>query len=252
MKLIKIIFVLTLIILFCHEPLLACICYTPPPPCYNFWKFDAVFVGTVKNVEEQSPENNFIQKVEVEVEQNFKGMKSQKAFTNNYPSSCSWTFHKDNKFLFYGNLGEKEAQFFSTGYCTRTQHFEESLSDFDFFKALESTTPNYWIWGTISRGDKGSAIAGVKAEVSDGGKVMTGFSDKNGDIKIVVAKEGKYKIRVYIPKGAELGISQWEEQRDNVFKGGGKSKKGFYAEYQVEVINNRCGWFDTVLYGLKK
>ena len=81
---------------------------------------------------------------------------------------------------------------------------------------------------------------------------MTGVSDKNGDLKFVVSKEGRYKVRVYIPKSAELGISNWEEQLDNVFKGGGRSKKGIYAEYEVEVLNNRCGWFDTILYGLKK
>ncbi len=250
MRIIRILFILTLTIIFGIQTSFACRCFTAPPPCYNYWKVDAVFVGTVKNVENESPENNFMPKVEVEVEQNFKGMKSKKAITQNYGHSCAWRFGKDSKFLFYGNLDEKEENYFSTHYCTRTQHFEENLTDFDFFKALNSSTPNYWIWGTISRGDLNSGIQNVNAEVFDNKKKLSGFSDKNGDLKIVVSKEGKYIVRVYVPKGATFNISQWEEQHQ-LFKRAGKNKKGRYLEYEVEVKNNQCGWFDTNLYGFK-
>lgn len=178
-------------------------------------------------------------------------MKTPKTFTYNTPTSCSHRFSAGSKYLFYGDLDNEKENHFVTGLCTRTQSFEENLTDLDFLNALESPTPKYWIWGTFSRGQMGSAIAGVKAEVSDGGRILTGVSDKNGDLKFVVSKEGRYTVRVYPPKGAELGTSQWEEQL-SLFNGGGKSKKGDYVQYEVDVINNRCGWFDTVLYGLKK
>jgi len=251
MKLTEIVFILTLVIIFGIQTSFACQCFTPPP-CSSYWKFDTVFVGTVKNVENVAETNNFMPKVEVEVEQNFKGMKSKKAFTQNYyGNSCAWSFEKDDKFLFYGNLAEKKENYFSTGYCTRTQRFEENLSDFDYFKTLNSSTPNFWIWGTISRGYRGSPIQGVKAEVLDNKKRLLGISDKYGDIKFSVSEEGKYRVRVYIPKGAVIAISQLEEQRD-LLKRRGRNKKGRFVEYEIEVKNNQCGWFDTTLYGFKK
>ncbi len=252
MKFSKIISILMLIGIFSVQAIFACRAFNEPPPCYNFWQYDVVFVGTVKNVEEEGTENNYFPKVEIEVEQNFEGMKSRKVFTYNYGSSlCAPTFRKGNKYLIYGKLNEKKENYFGAGIRTQTLYPETVIADFDFLRALESSTPNYWIWGTVSRGNVGSPIAGVKAEVFDGVKVLTGVSDKNGDLKIVVSKEGKYNVRVYQIKGLELGISNWEEQRE-IPKTRGKNRNGYYVEYEVEVKNNRCGWFDTVLYGLKQ
>jgi hypothetical protein len=252
MKISKIIFILTLVSLFSVQATFACRPFNEPPPCYNFWQYDVVFVGTVKNVEEGSTENNYFPKVEIDVEQNFKAMKSQKVFTYNYGSSvCAPTFSKGDKFLIYGKLNEKKENYFSAGIRTQALYQETVVPDFDFLKALESSTPIYWIWGTVSRGDYGSGIAGVKVDVFDGKQKLTGVSDKNGDIKIVVSKEGKYKVRIYEIKGAEFGISQWEEQR-KLSRSYGKTKKGNYVEYEVEVKNNQCGWFDMTLFGLKQ
>jgi hypothetical protein len=252
MKVYKIIFILTLISLFSVQATVACRPFNEPPPCYNFWQYDVVFVGTVKNVEEKSTENNDFPKVEIEVEQNFKGMKSQKVFTYNYGSSvCATTFRKGGKFLIYGKLDEKKANYFGAGPRTQSIYPEAVLSDFDFFKTLGSSTPNYWIWGTISRGNLGTPIEGAKAEIFDGKQKLTGISDKNGDLKIVVSKEGKYIVRVYLPKGLAATVSNWIEQWKTVYKGNGRTKKGMYIEYEVEVKNNQCGWFDTTVFDFK-
>jgi hypothetical protein len=249
MKYIKIICILTLLIIFSPQTSLACQCYTPPPPCYAYSQSDAVFIGTVKEIKNN---NEFPPiKTRISVDKIYKGINSEEVFTETGSTSCDFEGYKENKkLLIYGSLYEKDKTFFSTSYCSRSTTFSENLIDLEFLKSLNNSTPNYWIWGTVSSGYLGSSIEGVKAEVFDDKKKLTGISDKDGDLKIVVSKEGKYKVRVYIPKGAEFNISQWEEQ-SNLLKRGGKNKKGRYLEYEVEVKNNQCGWFDTNLYGFK-
>ena len=174
-------------------------------------------------------------------------------FTETGSTSCDFEgYDKNKKLLIYGNLC-KAKTFFTTSYCSRSTTFKENLVDFDFLEALNSSTTNYWIWGTISRsGDAGNPIQGIKAEIKDGKKTLTGISNQDGDLKIVVSKEGKYRVRVYFPKGAEVGISQWGEEQWRLMKRGGTNKRGRYVEYEVEVKNNRCGWFDSVIHGIKK
>lgn len=248
MKLQKLLFTLTLPLIFGTNSIFACTCYAPPPPCYNYSKFDVVFVGTVTKVNSEGDENQFEPKVEINVEKNYKGINSDLAITRNWASSCAWEFSEGEKFLFYGNKTKTGENHFTTGFCTRTSIYDEKLADFDFFEAVNSGSLNYWIWGTVRGVYLGSpAIEGVRAEVQDGGKVLSGVSDNNGDIKIVVSKEGRYKARVFPPKGADVKISQWEEQHSVIKRGGIDRKKRGYIEYEVEVKNNKCGWFDAII-----
>ena len=78
----------------------------------------------------------------------------------------------------------------------------------------------------------------------DNKKKLTGVSDKSGNLKILVSREGKYKVRLYIPRGARFNVSLYEGQQE-IFKGGGPDIKTPYLDYEVEVKNNQCGWFDS-------
>jgi hypothetical protein len=245
----KVIFISVLLIIFSLQTSLACTCFTPPPPCYKYWKYDAVFIGTVKEIR-QGDDSPFA-KIKVEVNKNYKGVNSDFVFTQEFGTSCDFEgFALDRKLLIYGNLSKEDKSFFSTGLCARSAAYDEDLIDFDFLNSLKNPTPNYWIWGTISRGDRGSGIEGVKAEVFDDKKKLTSVSDKDGNLKIVVSKEGKYKVRVFMPKGMAFTLSNWEEQW-KIKKGGRLDIKKSFAEYEVEVKNNQCGWFDTVLFNFK-
>jgi hypothetical protein len=81
----------------------ACICDVPPPPCYEYWRTDAVFVGSVSKVL-HDPDNPADVKVTVNVEKNFKGMTFREATTENFGHSCAWDFKEGQRFLFYAGL----------------------------------------------------------------------------------------------------------------------------------------------------
>ena len=244
MKFIKITFFLMVLVFFSRQNVLACICYPPPPPCYAFAESEVVFVGTVKEV--KGDDNSFQpKKIRIAVDKNYKGIKVNEVFAETGNTSCDFEGYRENaKFLFYGSLFESQTNFV-TSFCSRSQYFDENSPDLEFLNALSNTTPNYWIWGTFTKGYRGTQVSGIKAEVIDGKTIRSGISDKTGNLKFTVSKEGKYRVRVYLQKGKTFRPSDYDGQW-NLVKGSGKNKQGRYVEYEVEVKNDQCGWFDAV------
>lgn len=227
----------------------ACICDVPPPPCYEYWRTDAVFVGSVSKVIED-PDNPADVKVTVSVENNFKGMMFREATTENYGHSCAWDFEEGEKFLFYAELNKNDRSQFGTHFCHRTQKYKDDLTDFEFLNAVKEGKETFWIWATIrsSLGDTG--VNGVRAELVGSNGRVAGISNEAGDIRLVVPGEGRYKVRVFTPKGMSPSGAMrndqtlWKEQRD-IMRGG--SAKDGYIDYEVDVRSNRCGWIDLSL-----
>jgi hypothetical protein len=244
MKFIKITFILMMLVFFSRQNVLACSCYPPPPPCYAYSESEVVFVGTVKEVKVDY--GSFPpKKIRIAINKNYKGINSNEVLAEIGNSSCDFEGYRENaKFLFYGGLYESQTKF-GTSSCSRSQYFDENSTDFEFLNALNKTSPNYWIWGTFTKGYRGSQVKGIKAEVIDGKITRSGISDNTGTLKFTVAKEGKYKVRVYLPKDKIFRPSDYDGQW-NLVKGSGKNKRGRYVEYEVEVKNNQCGWFDAV------
>ena len=236
--------------------IIACSCSPPPPPCFAFWQSDAVFIGKVTKVE--SRQEATYPKVEVEVEENFRGMNYKKAFTHNHGTSCSWDFEKGDKILFYADLDKNDNSIFGTNFCTRTKVYDENLEDLEFFKSLRNPTPNYWVWGTITRGyGYNGSLEGVRAEIVGNGKKPSAISDKDGNLKISLSKAGIYKVRVYPPKGTTIDHttlinSLYREIQIKILKNYDIKKKNAFIDYEIEVKANQCGWFNLPLTILEK
>lgn len=232
-------------LLLSSSKVLACSCQSPPPPCYSYWQSDAVFVGRVSKI--ARVEDSYFERVEVSVEESFKGMDFPIALTDNFPTSCSFSFEEDQRFLFYTSISKNRPDFFGAGLCTGTKLYSADLVDFEFLRAVKNGESNYWIWVTIPGGFNYDGVQGVKAEVIGKKGRLTGESDKDGNIKILVPGSGKYNVRVWIPKGKEWsGALRYDEAQRNeqtkIFKGGGKNRAGRYMDFSVDVTANRCGW----------
>lgn len=223
----------------------ACTCQSPPPPCYSYWQSDAVFVGRVSKI--ARVEDSYLERVEVSVEESFKGMDFPIALTDNFPTSCSFSFTEDQRFLFYTSISTSRPEYFGAGLCTGTKPFREDLGDFEFLRAVKNGESNYWIWVTIARGFDNDGVQGVKAEVIGKMGRLMGESDKDGNLKILVPGPGKNSVRVWIPKGKEWsGALRYDEAQSNyqikILKGGSKNRAGRYMDFDVDVTANRCGW----------
>jgi hypothetical protein len=229
---------------------IGCSCEPPPPPCLQYWRDDTVFVGKISKVafglEGSVPDVN------VAVEENFKGMNFSSAVTSNDLTSCSFDFHEGQKYLFYAKISEKQANHFGTGYCSRTRIFESNLPDPQFLRSIKSQKSNYWVWATINGGFLDHTRGGIAAEVLGIKPKLSGQTDENGDLKIVVPGAGKYKVRIWLPKGMEWSATlrfdeELRSQQQKTWRGGGKTRKGRFMDFEVEVSSNHCGWIDLPL-----
>src|SRR5215207_5248007 len=99
MKLIKIVLFSAVMIFGSMQSSFACICEpTLPPPCYSYWQYDAVFVGTVTEI--KSDDNLFLRKIRVAVDKNYKGVNSDVVYTQRGGTSCDFEGYNENeKFL---------------------------------------------------------------------------------------------------------------------------------------------------------
>lgn len=229
-----------------------CTCEIRPPACFDYWRSEAVFVGTVKKVNAVTETSRFpMETVEISVDESFRGVSAPLVMTYNYGHSCAFTFRAEDSFLFYGGLdGTTE---FSTSYCTRTTRLRDDLGDLEFLKAVKEKREVYWVWGTISEFGYMSPLPGIRAEVLGQTKKIESVSNGAGDIKLEVPKPGTYRIRIYLPKDRNdfSGPLRADEeirelQRKQIIGGKFRGSRP-YVDYQVQVESNRCGWFDVLL-----
>ena len=230
---------------------LGCICDIRPPTCYEYWRTDVVFIGTVQKVYRDDKPPLELEKVEIAVTENFRGMERPLATTFNYGHSCAHTFNKGDRFLFYGSAATEDAGEFGTSLCMRTNRYSDTLDDLEFLRAVRDRRPVYWAWGTISKVGYDQPLQGIRAEVLGQPRRIAATSDEKGDIKLEVPKPGKYRIRTYLPKGrTDINFmirsdqALWDMQRKQIV-GGRFHGNHPYVDFQVVVEASRCGWFDV-------
>lgn len=229
----------------------ACTCNIRPPVCYEYWRSEAIFVGTITNVEKL--EYSVLESVSVRVDENFLGLNSSTAKTYNYGHSCAFDFTKGQTYLFYAGLNKDNPSEFGTSFCARTTRKGQDTfaSDMEFLQAVKAGQSQFWIWGTISSIGYEMPLAGIRAELLGAKTKSSAISDDRGDIKFIVSDPGKYRVRVYLPARTN-GVNWllrndrklWEEQQ-KLIVGGVFSGKSQYVDYEVTVLANRCGWFDV-------
>ena len=225
----------------------ACTCAVRPPVCYLFPETDAIFVGDVESV--SSDPDVYPDKVKIKVAENIKGMPFDFANTLNHMTSCSFSYKKGEKFLFFAGIDEKDRTFFSAGLCSRTTRFSSDLADLNIIREISQGRSRLMIWLTVNRFID-NPLEGVEAEVISPKLNLKAKSDKSGDLRFEVPSVGKYLVRVWVPKdkiwSPVLGPNEFDQIK--MLRKSGKTRKGSYRDFEVIVRGNQCGWLNVPLY----
>lgn len=229
----------------------ACTCNLPPPVCSEYWEIDDIFVGSITKV--YRPEDAVQERVDVKVEESFRGMDFSIAHTYNYGHSCAFTFSEGSTYLFYAAHDKDKPNEFGTSFCMRTLRDgdAEFTSDLEYLRSVKAGKSLFWIWGTISKIGYDMPFPGIRVTLLDQKGRIEGTSDARGDVKIEVPGPGKYRVRVHLPPSAKgfnylipNDIKRWEKHRKQIV--GTKLKgRNRYVDYEVDVAANKCGWFDV-------
>jgi hypothetical protein len=133
----------------------ACSCAGAGTPCQDYWKADAVFMGTVSYISSTTymvGEHEFRGRlVRFTVERGFRGVNGSdiEVTTGLGDSDCGYGFRLGGQYLVYAY--ETGGKSLATGICSRTRPSSEALDDLAYIEGLAEAAPGATIFGEVKR-----------------------------------------------------------------------------------------------------
>ncbi|MEK7723822.1 MAG: hypothetical protein AAB336_05705 [Acidobacteriota bacterium] len=244
-------FTVILLFLFLFSPLAvnACSCAFSSP-CSAFADTKAVFIGkmlggTEKHTIKNEKGNSYIiesGKVRFQVQKVFKGNVSKQVtvdIASMKGTSCgTYGLKRGITYLVYGYGDKENTNNLYTGVCTRTNPIPNEYTKEDL-KFLENLPPigtggnlTGSIWSDLKRGGA-TPFDKLKINVIDeSGKVLTVFTNKEGDFELKRLKAGKYRVEPQLPEFFTIG----KEIKEVEIVDRGCSSVGFEAEMTGKIL----------------
>lgn len=194
----------------------ACSCGGYPAVCESFAEARAVFVGTVRTVENKTARHDngediiAGQKAWVTVDKVFKGKVTGELLFRSYGSSCDPVYKEGQRWLFYAYFNEKEKAW-QIQACDRSTLLDDANDDLSYLDALPKSAQTTRISGRVEHFEqdpvKGFSLVkhliGNKVTIS-GPKNYEVFTDSNGVFEVYGAPPGLYEIKAEMPMGMKL------------------------------------------------
>lgn len=200
------------------QPVLSCPGIISHAPCEEFWRYDTVFIGTVKQlVNEPFPEypEGFhpyqqFRKVSatLSVDETFRGKSGPEiAFER---ADCYFEFKLGEKYLIYTNKGP-DGKYDLRRSSSPTRLFAEASEDLDFIRSLPVAQPGGRVYGDVwdHRGSVTLRInkddpsfpkmPGVTIYLRNGEKSFQTISDANGLYELTGLPAGEYELSTDLP-----------------------------------------------------
>ena len=195
------------LVLFTPDCVLACTCGTPTA-CASFEAAEAVLIGTVMRVEDRTAKDShgvdYIvgQTAYVQVDEAFKGVKSQEMIFRGNGSSCDRHYGAGQRWLFYAYHNKEENTWFSAA-CDRSAELAWAADDLLFLRGLPGSAQKTRIAGTLRNRDY-APLAGVKVKLVSGFWTQEVVTDKNGVYEALGLPTGTYTIEPETPPNLKL------------------------------------------------
>jgi len=217
MKLIFSLSVLVTMLLLSSGPAIACSCGGTTSVCGSFAAAEAVFVGTVARVEnqtakdEQGREHIVSQVAYVQVDEAFKGVKQPELVFRSYGTSCDPEYEAGQHWLFYAYY-KKEDKAWSIAACDRSSKLQWAADDLAYLRALPGSAQKTRIGGELLTSDY-KPLMGVKVKLIGESKTYEVFTDKNGVYEAYGLPVGKYTIEPETPLNLKISFNSRSVRR---------------------------------------
>jgi hypothetical protein len=207
---------------------LACSCLGSSTVCGSYASAEAVFVGSVRRVEESrgkedagAGEETLEQIAYVRVERVFKGEPEEEVTFRAGMSSCDPDYREGQRWLFFAHY-DKESKAWRIRACDRSQLVESAANDLLYLRALPESLQKTRISGTLAHyeddPEKGFSriknIAGAKVKLIGWQNTYEVYTDSNGAYEIYDLPPGRYTIEPEIPRGLSLRSSYSDDFYD--------------------------------------
>jgi hypothetical protein len=190
----------------------ACSCIPSGPPCQNYFRVDAVFIGTVRAIDEiegDSEPRYHRRSVHLTIDRALRGISGSTtdAITGMGGGDCGYSFVVGRQYLVYAYRRADGMRLEAT-ICSRTRPIEDAGEDLTFIGELADPSRDARVFGTITHAERDLATGEVRRHppvpfipvlLQGPSGTRETQTDKNGRYEITAPGPGTYNIRVSAP-----------------------------------------------------
>lgn len=222
-------FLVPVVLLFgSYSVAVACSCAGPRPPCEYYGKTAAIFLGRVVGsaqrksyVDDKGNKTVYdVGSIRFLVQENYKGAEGYEVeiHSGTGGGDCGYWFLRNESYVVYAYRTD-EGQLW-TSICSRTKLAIHASEDLEFLRGVSKANPGGSLSGELTRimGDpnhgpfqEGPKMAGVKINVTGGGKSFDTLTDKEGKFSVTGLAPGDYDAFPELPDNLAAVSSQDEE-----------------------------------------
>ena len=185
------------------------------PPCMEFWRADAVFIGRATRVD-LVPNNTQLMigpyvrtTAYLDVEEAFRGVdRSAIVFELDH---CGYVFKEGERYLVYANRNVNNQKLEVRAGNTRTRPLAEAAEDLQYIRGLAMEDPGARVYGKVwvfshnikTAQYEGTGISNIKVTLEGNEERREIFTDSHGSYEFKNLGVGSYKVSAELP--AALG-----------------------------------------------
>ena len=201
-----------LITLFATDALASCPMSEQGPPCQEYWRTDAVFIGVANRVVNIPNDNPLIAQRYLKstafftIEEAFKGVAGTViVFDSN---ACGYIFQEGERYLVYAHRNSHQNNELEVIIGrTRTRPISEAVDDLKYIRGLSSAEPGSRIFGRVAqhtynftkRGLDVESLNNVKVTLDGNNQRQEVAADSEGRYEFKGLLKGTYRVRAEVP-----------------------------------------------------
>lgn len=208
--------------------LASCPIFIQGPPCQEYWRADAVFIGVATRVE-HTPYTTPLGITRYErtatymrVEEAFKGIAGAEVVFNS--QGCAHVFKEGVRYLVYAHRYKNELYVTHNG--TRTRPISEAVEDLDYIRGIASEESGSRVFGNVSRFTFNIKKGEPDRELLKDAKIT--LRGNNHNQEVVTDSEGRYEFK-RVPAGTYRVRSDL-----------GTELQAYNSDHTINVIGHGC------------
>ncbi len=182
------------------------------PPCQEFWRADAVFVGLVIEAvavdgsdTNPMPTSQYLRlTARLSVEERFRGTHAAEVVFE--MKDCPYPFKQGERYLVYA-YKDREGKLYQRIGSSRTRPLSEAGEDLEFIRGLSTARPGTTVYGKVTRPTHNikesrydsEPLIGVKVILEGNDQDHDAFTDGEGKYQFSGLPAGDYRVRTELP-----------------------------------------------------